>query len=93
MDQKLSALPTTLSLAGGDKLYVINGGVSKGITFDDLKAQIPPPTDITGNAATSDLADVATVAVALQTPRLINSVAFDGSADITIASAAGTLTG
>lgn len=39
---------------------------------------------VSGNAAT---------ATAFQTPRLINSVSFDGSADITVTAAAGTLTG
>ena len=41
-------------------------------------------TDITGNAAT---------ATALQTARTINGVSFDGTANITVTAAAGTLTG
>jgi hypothetical protein len=41
-------------------------------------------TSVTGNAGT---------ATALATPRTINGVAFDGTANITVAAAAGTLTG
>jgi|UniRef100_UPI00404849EF hypothetical protein len=44
----------------------------------------------TGNAATATLAATATK---LATPRNINGVAFDGSADVTVTADAGTLTG
>ena len=52
-------------------------GVSSGTNTGDQ-------TSVSGNAAT---------ATALQTPRAINGVNFDGSAPITVAAAAGTLTG
>lgn len=44
----------------------------------------PLPTTITGNAAT---------ATRLQTPRMINGVNFDGTTNISVPAAAGTLTG
>lgn len=46
--------------------------------------------NVDGNADTATLADAAT---ALATPRTINGVAFNGTADITVTAAAGTLTG
>ncbi len=49
-------------------------------------------TNCTGTAA-GLTAGIATVAAALQTPRNINGVAFDGTANITVTAAAGTLTG
>lgn len=70
-----------------DKLNYIAGRIQK------LFANGDGALDTTGNAATSDLADVATVSVTLQTPRAINGVPFDGSAPITVPAAAGTLTG
>ena len=47
-------------------------------------------TSCSGNAATATLAADATT---LETPRNINGVSFDGSSNITVAAAAGTLTG
>ena len=54
----------------------------RGLAATDLPAEITSNTS--GNAATADLADEATVAVALKTARTINGVAFDGSTNITI---------
>jgi hypothetical protein len=56
---------------------VLNGGTHSGTNTGDQ-------TSVTGNAGT---------ATVLQTPRSINGVAFDGSTDITVTAAAGTLSG
>jgi hypothetical protein len=53
-------------------------------TFDNLTVTNTISGSIDGNAAT---------ATALETPRTINGIAFDGTADITVPAAAGTLTG
>jgi hypothetical protein len=45
------------------------------------------------NGGTGNASGNATTATALETPRNINGVAFDGTADITVTAAAGTLTG
>ena len=52
--------------------------------FDNLTVTNPLAIDISGNAAT---------ATALETARTINGVSFDGTANITVPAAAGTLTG
>jgi hypothetical protein len=77
-----------------------------GIPYSLLTGTIPTwNQNTTGNAATATTANsantansattatTATTATKLATPRSINGVAFDGSADITIDAAAGTLTG
>ncbi len=53
-------------------------------TFDNLTVTNPIVGDIAGNADT---------ATALETARTINGVSFDGTADVTVPAAAGTLTG
>lgn len=49
--------------------------------------------NVTGNADTATSATSASTAVKLTTARNINGVAFDGTADITVIAAAGTLSG
>jgi hypothetical protein len=70
-----------LTLAAG--LTVSAGGISAA-------GQTVTATTFTGNAATATLAAAATI---LATSRNINGTAFNGSGDITITAAAGTLTG
>lgn len=53
-------------------------------TFTKITVTAPIIGSMTGNAAT---------ATALQTPRTINGTSFDGTANITVTAAAGTLTG
>ena len=74
---------TTLSAS------VVNSSLTSVGTLSNLTVTNPIAGSITGNAAT------ATTAAKLTTPRTINGVAFDGSANITIPAAAdaGALTG
>lgn len=76
------ATGSTLTIADGQTLTVngsatITNGTHSGTNTGDQ-------TSVTGNAGT---------ATTLQTARNINGVSFNGSADITVAAAAGTLTG
>jgi DNA-binding transcriptional MerR regulator len=67
-----------LTIAGA----LISSNIASGATVSG--ANTGDQTNITGNAGT---------ATALQTARNINGVSFDGTADITVTAAAGTLTG
>ncbi len=76
------ATGSTLTIADGQTLTVngsatITNGTHSGTNTGDQ-------TSVTGNAGT---------ATALQTARNINGVSFNGTADITVTAAAGTLTG
>lgn len=65
----------------------LNGNVNSTVgtsKFNVVEAKLFVGETLTGNALT---------ATKLQTPRKINGVDFDGSADITVSAAAGTLTG
>lgn len=78
-----------LSLTSQAVGFTIAGGTtSKTLTVSDdatvSGTNTGDQTSVTGNAGT---------ATALQTGRLINGVLFDGTADITVTAAAGTLTG
>lgn len=91
-DKRVTDLTTILgsSLASGDLLHIVDisdttdhaSGTSKKLAYSELATQI-----LTGNAATASSAAV------LTTARNINGVSFNGSADITVTAAAGTLTG
>jgi hypothetical protein len=73
---------TGLSAVAGAALGVANAGTATtAARADHVHAA---PTTVSGNAGT---------ATTLQTARLINGVSFNGSADITVTAAAGTLTG
>jgi len=67
----------TLAVTGTSSISGSHSGTSSGTNTGDQ-------TSVTGNAGT---------ATALQTARTINGVSFDGTANITVAAAAGTLTG
>jgi len=71
------ATGSTLTIADGATLTVPSNATVSGTNTGDQ-------TNISGNAAT---------ATALQTARTINGVSFNGTADITVTAAAGTLTG
>ena len=71
----------------------ISGITAGNLTAGDFSSKINSGNysiNITGNAATASSAFNATM---LQNARLINGVSFNGTADITVAAAAGTLTG
>lgn len=67
----------TLAVTGTSSISGSHSGTSSGTNTGDQ-------TSVTGNAGT---------ATALQTARTINGVSFDGTANITVTAAAGTLTG
>jgi len=67
----------TLAVTGTSSISGSHSGTSSGTNTGDQ-------TSVTGNAGT---------ATALQTARTINGVSFDGTANITVPAAAGTLTG
>lgn len=79
--------------------FHVSGGISFLSTTDPGagKVSIAGDTTITGTLVaggfTGGLTGNAATATALQTPRTINGVAFDGTANITVPAAAGTLTG
>ena len=78
VNSSLTSVGTLTSLTVSGAISASNfSGSSSGTNTGDQ-------TNITGNAGT---------ATALQTPRTINGVSFDGTANITVAAAAGTLTG
>ena len=77
-----SSTPVTNSVLAGSAAGV--SGWTSTPTLSSVTA------DLVGNADTATLASTAT---ALATARNINGVAFDGTGDITVAAAAGTLTG
>jgi hypothetical protein len=94
----LTSKPTTISGYGivdaftqtaADALYSALGHTH---TFASLTSK---PTTLAGYGITDALGlhGTADLATALATPRNINGVAFDGTANITVAAAAGTLTG
>ncbi len=81
------ALQPLATAVGAGTLYSVTdeGNVlerSNGLTWDNYGPTVS--TSTSGNAAT---------ATALQTPRTINGVSFNGTANITVPAAAGTLTG
>ncbi len=76
----LTALSTGFTIAGGTTSKTLTVPLDASVSGTNTGDQ----TTISGNAAT---------ATALQTARNINGVSFDGTADITVAAAAGTLTG
>ncbi|MDP9249493.1 MAG: tail fiber domain-containing protein [bacterium] len=71
----------------------------KGVISDEtgsgalVFANSPVFTTPNIGSATGSISGNAGTATALETPRNINGIAFDGTADITVAAAAGTLTG
>lgn len=71
---------TSIFYLAGDGALTLHGTVS-GVTTLTATTVVAA---LTGNAST---------ATALQTPRTINGVSFDGTANITVTAAAGTLTG
>lgn len=81
----LTSVGTLTSLAVTNGITAATGVFSGAISASNLSGtNTGDQTTITGNAGT---------ATALQTARNINGVAFDGTANITVTSAAGTLTG
>lgn len=81
-------LNAAFTLSGGS-LTIAAGGVTNAMLANSAVANLSgtntgDQTSVSGNAGT---------ATALQTARAINGVNFDGSAAITVAAAAGTLTG
>ncbi len=73
-----------------NNLIITDAGAA---TFRSTVGGITTLTATTVVAALTGNADTATSAATLTTPRNINSVAFDGSANITVTAAADTLTG
>ena len=64
------------------------------ITYASLTGTVPTwNQNTTGNAATATIAGTASASAKFITPKNINGVAFDGTADITVTADAGTLTG
>lgn len=88
--------PITITAAAGTLTGgTLNSGVTASSltsvgTLANLTVTNPIVADVTGNAATATLASAASV---LSPGRTINGTAFDGSSNITITAAAGTLTG
>lgn len=73
-----------------------NSSITIGSTNISLGATSTTLAGLTSTTSTTffgALTGNATTATALQTPRNINGTAFDGTADITVTAAAGTLTG
>lgn len=81
-------LATSEVLTAGRTLSIVMGDAARTLTFAGNATisgtNTGDQTSVTGNAGT---------ATALQTARNINGVSFNGTADITVAAAAGTLTG
>jgi len=64
------------------------------VTYASITGVVPTwNQNTTGNAATATLAGTASSSTKLTTPRNVNGVEFDGTADINITADAGTLTG
>jgi hypothetical protein len=80
-----------LSVTGTTNQIAVSGSTG------NVTLSLPPSITISGtataNAFVGSLTGNASSATALQTARTINGVAFDGTANITVAAAAGTLTG
>src|SRR5207237_570793 len=70
---------------------VITSSLTTVGVLTDLTVTNPIVGSITGSSGSST--GNAATATKLQTARAINGVSFDGSADVTVAAAAGTLTG
>ena len=93
---RVTAVSTATIAAGGVQSVA---GRSGGIVLyqNDISGltttSSPSFTAVTANLFTGNLAGNATTATKLQTPASINGVNFDGSADITIAANANSLTG
>ena len=104
-----SKLPLTTDLALGELAINTNDGklfLKKSVAGAESIVQVGPltTTDLTegsnlyfttarAQSAVTSISGNAGTATTLQTARAINGVAFNGSADITVAAAAGTLTG
>lgn len=90
-------VPITITAAAGTltgttlNATVVSSSLTSVGTLTNLTVTNPINGSITGSSA-STTGNAAT-ATALQTPRAINGVNFDGTAPITITAAAGTLTG
>jgi len=64
------------------------------VTYASISGVVPTwNQNTTGNAATATSAGTTSTSTKLTTPRNINGVAFDGTADIMVSADAGTLTG
>ena len=79
---------TGSSTASAGTVFAGSGAGVSGWTSTPTLSSVT--ADLVGNADTATLASAAT---ALATARSINGVSFDGTGDITVAAAAGTLTG
>lgn len=77
---------------GIPKAIILGGSIDSTIIGGSTPAAITGTT-ITGSSLVGPVTGNASTATALQTPRNINGVSFNGTADITVAAAAGTLTG
>lgn len=77
----------TLGVTGASTLGAVSAGAVTATSFSG-----PLTGNVTGNL-TGNVTGNASTATALQTGRTINGVTFDGTAPITVAAAAGTLTG
>ncbi len=88
-DQDLSALSTTIAL----NLKVDKIGGKELSTNDFTTAEKNKLAAIMGTGVQTTITGNAGTATTLASPKNINGVAFDGSADITLTSDAGTLTG
>lgn len=72
---------------------VVSSSLTSVGTLANLTVTNPISGSITGNAGTATLATTATTAATLATARTINTVSFNGSENIIVTAAAGTLTG
>lgn len=84
--------PKGAGAVGIAKVLII-GGTIDGTIIGATTAAAITGTTITGTSFVGPLTGNAATATALQTPRTINGVNFDGTANITVTAAAGTLTG
>ena len=82
----LTSVGTVTAGTWSGSFGAVSGANLTSLTGANVTGTVPSATSA-ANAST------AAVAIALQTARAINGVSFDGTADITITSAAGTLTG
>jgi hypothetical protein len=81
---------SSVLILGGTGANAVKVGI--GIAIPTVELHVVGAATITG-ALTAALTGNATTATTLATARNINGVSFNGSADITVAAAAGTLTG
>ena len=76
------------ALASGYLKITVGAGVATPSTVTAI-----PASDVAGGTAAIDISGNAATATALQTPRTINGVAFNGTANVVVTAAAETLTG